>query len=166
MVGANNGLWSNSNELISQIRDIRNTAVNPGHVFYSASIFDKLHPHVSDSVSKSNMYYAFPPVMKWLNTSAPASPIVKAIPSSQGTLIQWHMPQPPKERITYAVYRFINDEPINIERSDKIIRVLSASEMLDETANKYRKCSYVVTAFDRLWNESKPGAAAETRIDK
>ncbi|MBS1772765.1 MAG: family 10 glycosylhydrolase [Bacteroidetes bacterium] len=166
MVGAGHGPWASSNELLWQIRDIRRTAKNPSQVFYSASIFDKVYG-IKDSVAKQNIYYAFPPRMTWLDSLAPAPPIVKAIPSSQGTLLQWQMPQGQQKTVVrYAVYRFINNEPVNLDRSDKIIRVVMNNEVLDADANKYRKCTYIVTAFDRLWNESKASIPAETSTDR
>lgn len=166
MAGVNSGPWANPGELLWQIRDIRKQSATPGHVLYSASLLDKLHHSVSDSISKCNMYYAFPPVMPWMDTTAPPAPVVKAIPSSQGTLLQWHIPKQNKDHITYAVYRFVNDEPINISHADRIIKVLPESEFLDINANKYQKCTYVVTALNRLWVESKPGNTVETGSGK
>lgn len=153
MVGAGKGPWVGTRELMWQMQDIRRMAQNPSHVFYSASIFDKLTVPIKDSVISHNRFYAFPPVMKWLDTTAPAAPVVKAIPSNEGTLLQWS--QPGKEKVRYAVYRFVNGEPVNINNAEKIISVLNEKEFLDVQANKYRKCTYVVTALDRLWNESR-----------
>jgi hypothetical protein len=117
---------------------------------------------IKDSVISHNKYYAFPPVMKWLDTSSPAAPVVKAIPSSDGTLLQWT--QPGKEKLRYAVYRFVNGEPININNAEKIISVLNEKEFLDVYANKYKKCTYVVTALNRLWIESKANVPVEVNI--
>lgn len=100
--------------------------------------------------------------MKWLDTSSPAAPVVKAIPSSDGTLLQWT--QPGKEKLRYAVYRFVNGEPININNAEKIISVLNEKEFLDVYANKYKKCTYVVTALNRLWIESKANVPVEVNI--
>ncbi len=164
MVAASKGPWVGTRELMWQMQDIRQTAQHPSHVFYSASIFDKLTVPIKDSVIRHNAYYAFPPVMKWLDTTAPPAPIVKAIPSYQGTLLQWSRPERAKGRLTYAVYRFVNGELVNTDKAEKIIKVLSETEFLDVNANKYKKCTYVVTALDRLWNESKPSLPAETSI--
>jgi hypothetical protein len=81
--------------------------------------------------------------------------VVKAIPSGQGTLLQWQAAGGTKEPVKFVVYRFINNEAINLERAEKIISVQSKNELMDYDANKYQKCTYVVTALDRLWNESK-----------
>jgi hypothetical protein len=100
--------------------------------------------------------------MKWLDSIAPAPPVLKAIPSSQGTLLQWKENNPTNETIRYVVYRFINNEPINLERADRILTISSKTEFLDPAANNYRRSTYVVTAVDRLWNESKGSNAAST----
>lgn len=167
MVGATHGPWAGTGELLGQIKDIRRTAAEPSQVFYSTSSFDKIPAYVKDSIAKYNMYYAFPPVMKWLDSIPPAAPVAKAIPSAQGTLVQWKMPQGQQKDVArYAVYRFINNEPVNLQRADKIIRVLQGDEVLDAEANKYKKCSYIVTSLDRLWNESKASNTVSTSNDK
>jgi hypothetical protein len=103
------------------------------------------------------MFYALPPVMKWLDSIPPAAPVAKAIPSAQGTLLQWQMPQAQQKKdIRFLVYRFVNGEPVNLNRADKIIRLVQNTEVLDAEANRYKKCTYIITALDRLWNESKP----------
>ena len=157
MVGAHNGPWASPNELLWQIRDIRKMAPGSGYSFYSVSNFDKIPHALRDSLH--NRYQnspAFPPEMKWLDSVAPAAPVLKAIPSVQGTLLQWKENNPQKETIRYVVYRFTNNETVNINRTDKIISVQSTTELLDGTANNYKQCTYVITAMDRLWNESKP----------
>lgn len=162
MAEAAKGPWVGTNELLWQIRDIRKTTQHSSHVFYSTSSFDKIISAMADSVAHYNMYYALPPVMTWLDSIAPvAPPALKAIPSSQGTLLQWQ--HAGKEKVRYAVYRFPNGEPVNINRADRMIRITQATELLDEDANKYKKTTYVVTALDRLWNESKPSPPAETK---
>ena len=167
MVGAHKGAWAGTKELLWQMRDIRQSAQVPGFAFYSASIFDKLHVPIRDSIQKHyNMHPAFPPVMKWLDSIPPVAPKLKAIPSSQGSLLQWEQTNPSNETLRFAVYRFVNNEPIDLNRADKIISIQSKKEFLDETANKYHNATDIVTALDRLWNESKPSNTAATRADQ
>lgn len=162
MVNTHSSIWSKPSEILWQIHDIRQQSTTPGYCFFSASNFYKL-PAVQDSLSRSyNKYPAMPPVMKWLDSIPPVSPVLKAIPSVEGTLLQWKESNPHNETIRFAVYRFINDEPVNLNRADKIISIQSIPEFLDMSANKYNKCTYVVTALDRLWNESAPSNMAVT----
>ena len=161
MVGAYRGPWAGTAELLFQIRDIRQQAPNSGYALYSTSILDKVGPAISDSLRVYGRNIAFPPTMPWLDSIAPPAPVVTAAPSSQGTLIQWTEP-PNKKAIRYAVYRFTNDEPINLDRAEKILTLTDAHEYIDPAANTFRKATYVVTALDRLWNESRPSNVVHT----
>jgi uncharacterized lipoprotein YddW (UPF0748 family) len=165
MVNANSGPWVGTKELMWQLRDVRTKTANPGYSFYSSSSFDKIYGPIQDSIAKHNANYAFPPVMKWIDSTAPLPPVVKAIPSRDGTLLQWQIDKKDKQTVCYAVYRFVNDEPVNLNKAEKIINVLSTTEYLDGDANKYKKAKYVVTALDRLWNESLPSNIAVTKAD-
>ncbi len=162
MLGRPRGAWEGTHELMWQVKDIRELAEHPGYAFYSSSNFDKIAAPIADSIHRFNRFVAFPPAMKWLDSTPPSPPIVRSIPSAQGTLLKWDPINPKKEIQRYAVYRFINDEPVNLERNDRIINFSSNLEYLDPEANKYRKCTYVVTAFDRLWNESAPSNMTQT----
>jgi hypothetical protein len=167
MVNTYTGLWAGPKELLWQIRDIRRSSLTPGYSFYSASCFDKIPAALSDSLRKNYAKYAaLPPVMKWLDSIPPVAPVLKAIPSSQGTLLQWKENNPTNEPIRFAVYRFTNNEPVNLERADHILSIQTKAEFLDPAANTYHKCTYIVTALDRLWNESKASNPAVTGINE
>jgi uncharacterized lipoprotein YddW (UPF0748 family) len=156
MVGANSGTWAGPKELLWQIRDIRRISENPGYSFYSASCFDKIPHAILDSLH--NRYtgnIALPPVMKWIDSIPPAAPVIKTTASSHGTQVSWQISNPKNEPLRFAVYRFTNNEPVNLEKADKIIALISEKEYVDLAANNFDKCTYVVTALDRTWNESK-----------
>ena len=169
MTGSPKGAWTGTYELMQQLKDIRKKTAHPGYAFYSASSFDKIKAPIADSVHLFNKHIAFPPLMKWIDSIAPAPPIVRAIPSSQGTLLKWEAPTAinhKNEIIRFAVYRFTNNEPIDLERADKIIHLSANFQFLDVDANKFRKCTYVVTALDRLWNESEPSNITTTSAEQ
>lgn len=162
MAEAKSGVWAGTHELISQLSDIRRTTVNGGYAFYSTSVFDKISPAVRDSVDKFNINYALPPLMRWLDTTLPPAPVaLKAIPSAEGSLLKWQA-HASREKLRYAIYRFTNNERVDLNRGDKIISIQSETEFLDKHANKYKHCKYTVTSLDRLWNESTPSNFAET----
>lgn len=164
MLNARSGPWSTADELLSQIKDIREYP-GTGFSFYSSSNFDKLHNGLADSLQGyCTASPALPPTMKWIDSTAPVAPTLKAIPSSQGTLLQWHVTNPTKEKLRFVIYRFVNNEPVNLERADKIISLLSETEFLDVKANNFKHCTYIVTALDRLWNESKPSNEATSQL--
>lgn len=156
MLGATTGVWGGTKELLSQINDIRTEAPNSGYALYSLSNLDKIYQPIGDSLAFYGRHIAFPPPMKWLDSIAPPPPaMVKAIPSSQGTLIQWQDHDHNKKTTRYAVYRFHKGEQADLEQNDHIIGLTSETELLDASANHGGPYFYVVTALDRLWNESK-----------
>lgn len=158
MVEATKGPWTNTAELLWQIRDIRTQTAHPGHVFYSTSCFDKIKPAVADSIrNRYNKHIAFPPPMKWLDSIAPAAPVVKKEYTREGALLRWEAPNPSREKLRYAVYRFEPGERIQLNDPSKIISLQNGTEFLDAGARLSHGYSYVVTALDRLWNESRPG---------
>ena len=160
MTGNPTIIWRGTNELMGELREVRYTTKTPGYSFYSGSSFDKIKAPITDSVVRFNQHIAFPQTMKWIDSIAPEAPIVKAIPSSEGTLLTWQINNPSNEILRFAVYRFTDDEPINLSKAEKILTLTSRKDFLDVEANKFRKCTYIVTALDRLWNESMPSLPA------
>lgn len=150
--------WNSPNEILQQIRDAR--AMNTdGFVFYSASNFSKIKPALADSLQQN--YFgtiAIPPSMPWLDKSAPAAPVLKVSASSKGLLLQWEPNNTIKEKLRYLVYRFDEDEKIDLERAENIISLTQSTSVLDQEGNERYK--YVVTALDRLWNESEKSNTA------
>lgn len=152
------GAWTSTKELMWQLRDIRKNARHPGYAFYSSSNFDKIHVPIADSIQNFNKHIAIPPQMKWLDSIAPPPPVVHLTVSEKGNLLTWDSVRHTKgDIVRYAVYRFENNETITTARADKIISLSTHVEFLDVEGSKCKKCSYIVTAFDRLWNESAPG---------
>jgi uncharacterized lipoprotein YddW (UPF0748 family) len=156
MLNAPTGIWGSTRELLSQIKDIRTQTSNSGYALYSLSNLDKIYQPIGDSLAAYGRQIAFPPVMKWLDSIPPAAPTaVKAIPSSQGTLVQWQEHNPHKETLRFAIYRFRKGESPDLEDAANIIGLTSKTEFLDATANTGGPYFYIVTALDRVWNESK-----------
>lgn len=149
--------WKSGEELFWQIRDIRLVCTNSGCCYYSASSFNKIKDHVVDSLTNMyNRYPALPPVMKWIDSVAPASPALKITQSGKGNLLEWQHNNTKKEPIKYIVYRFEEGEPVAIERPEKMVAIQKGTSFNDNTALHNKNYTYVVTALDRLWNESKP----------
>lgn len=147
------GIWQGPGEIIRQIREIREKSQNPGMVFYSASSFDKIGPALKDSLARSiNRYYALPPLMPWLDKKAPEAPVLR----TAGRKIQWDaVPVGIQDRITYAVYRFKQGEKQDLEDPEHLVSLQSHTEYTESSGSGHDSYLYVVTALDRLWNESK-----------
>ena len=157
MVNAKTGSWANVNELLWQLRDIRKGCPNnSGYSFYSASCFDRIKAPIKDSLQYGFAKYpALIPAMTWIDSIPPAAPVLTIKTEGKDAKLKWQVANPQKEPLKYVVYRFVNNEPVNLERTDRILSIQQAPEYTDANTKRYKQCVYVVTALDRLWNESK-----------
>jgi uncharacterized lipoprotein YddW (UPF0748 family) len=150
------GPWKNANELLWQIRDIRSQCTDAGCSYYSASCFNKAGLPIKDSLCRIyNKYPAFPPTMKWIDSVAPAAPVLHGMSVSDGFALEWEQTNPTKEPLKYVIYRFVNGEAVDVNKPDHIVSVQQSKRYVDAVGKKYKQCVYVVTAMDRTWNESK-----------
>ena len=83
---------------------------------------------------------------------------VKPVWVEDGYMLFWTAPKAKKEMdkaIQYVVYRFAQGEKVNLEDASKIVTITRNTYYplpYDDGKTKYQ---YVVTALDRLHNESK-----------
>ncbi len=153
MVDAKTSPWNNSGEILKQIRSARNLHTD-GLVFFSVSNFSKIKQDIADSLQQ--VYFgsiAIPPAMPWLDNTPPAAPLVHCSINPNGIVMQWEQKNPQKESLKYLVYRFDQNEKIDISDSRKIIALTQNRFFTDKDGNKNYK--YVITTLDRLWNESE-----------
>ncbi|MBL7693024.1 MAG: hypothetical protein JNM41_15630, partial [Flavipsychrobacter sp.] len=68
---------------------------------------------------------------------------------------------PAKEPLRYVVYRFNAGEKIDLERNDRIISIQQDATYKDTDAAAHKQATYVVTALDRVWNESPASNAVK-----
>ena len=156
MVGATKAPWNSPKELLWQIRDIRKVSANPGFVFYSASSFDKIGRAIKDSLRGNyTKQIAIPPAMEWLDRRAPAAPLLQVQARGNKVVLKWEQADE-EVGLRYAVYRFRNSENIDLDRADRIVSLQRGTSFTDEDAGDFKQSTYVVTALDRSWNESKP----------
>ncbi|MCC6186314.1 MAG: family 10 glycosylhydrolase [Chitinophagaceae bacterium] len=154
-------VWQGAGEILKQIEAIRSKCVHPGVVFYSASSFNKISSALSDSLKQNtNKHFAFPPQMPWLDNKAPEAPELSATASKEGLQLSWTTVGNRTDNITYAVYRFDKDQNIDLDDSKHIIAVQKGNKYLAKNTAA-NDAVYVVTALDRLWNESKASNTVE-----
>ena len=124
--------------------------------------------------SLRNDFYRYPalqPVMLWLDVVNPNPPYeLTARAVGRGVQLSW------KQGITaedggkaygYVVYRFNKGETLNIDNPAHIVKItFNASEtsFRDISVSANKNYIYVVTAIDRLKNESAVSNAAEVRV--
>jgi hypothetical protein len=101
--------------------------------------------------------------MKWIDSVAPLAPSNLTAQVQDSTVkLNWDKPLPASNGDTafkYVVYRFNYMQPINVGDARHILKILNRNETVySDTTTDYEKstCTYVVTALDRLSNESDP----------
>lgn len=160
MLGAEKGPWTGPEEILRQIRMAREEKTE-GLVFYSISNFSKIGGNLTDSL-RYNYFgsIAIPPAMPWIDDIPPAAPELNAIRDQDGLVrLSWTVEHGPKERLKFLVYRFRKDEPVNLKNAEKIL-ALTQNRAFTDPESRSGRFKYVVTALDRLWNESAPSASS------
>jgi len=150
----------------SQIPDqIKYLRANPrvqGSVYFSQRSLQNNPLGFADSLK--TRYYnhpALPPVMLWLDSIPPNKPLqVQAEATSGKVVLKWTAPLPAADNepvYGYVVYRFNGDEKVDVSRAENILHIQYSAEPSseDRTTNKDKQYIYVVTALDRLKNESE-----------
>lgn len=159
-IGIDPGSWRDP-ALISTEMDIcrKNTHVQ-GQVFFSAQsmIADRLG--FGDSLK--NKYYRFPalmPLMNWKDTIAPNPPYsLNSRIDRQGVHLSWTAPAPGRDgegARYYVVYRFDDNEAVDLGNPARILKIIfQDTQYTDTFFTRDRNYFYVVTALDRMQNES------------
>ena len=105
-------------------------------------------------------YPALQPKMPFIDKKAPKKPrSVKPVWTSDGYILFWSAPRGKKwgdVACRYVVYRFAQGEKVNTDNPSKIVAVTSQTFLKLPYKKGDDKYTYVVTALDRLQNESKP----------
>lgn len=105
-------------------------------------------------------YPALQPLMPFIDHKAPKKPRkVKAVWTSDGLILFWTVPKGKAWHDVakqYVVYRFAKGEKINLDDPSKIAAITSDTFYKLPYENGKTKYTYVVTALDKMSNESKP----------
>lgn len=103
---------------------------------------------------------ALQPLMPWIDRKAPGKPrYAKMIWTPDGPMLFWTPPKAKNEMdkaIQYVVYRFRKGEPINLEDPVNIVAVTRETMLPLDYQQGLTQYTYIITALDRLHNESKP----------
>mgnify|MGYP002626816123 CR=1 FL=1 len=98
--------------------------------------------------------------MPFIDKKAPKKPrSVKPVWTADGYILFWTAPRGKKwddEVRQYVVYRFNKSEAVNLDDPSKIIAITSNTFLKLPYTNGQTPYTYVVTALDRMQNESKP----------
>lgn len=110
-------------------------------------------------IAEYHKYPALPPVFDFIDNEAPAKVRkMKPVWTEDGYILFWTAPKYKEEMnraVQYVVYRFNDREKVNIDDPSHIVAITRDNFYklpYEDGKTKYR---YVVTALDRLHNESK-----------
>ena len=110
-------------------------------------------------IAEYHKYPALPPVFDFIDNEAPAKVRkMKPVWTEDGYILFWTAPKYKEEMnraVQYVVYRFNDKEKVNIDDPSHIVAITCDNFYklpYEDGKTKYR---YVVTALDRLHNESK-----------
>lgn len=129
-------------------------------LWYSRAVVDDIGGYGTALRTNYWRYPALQPLMPFIDDKAPAKPRkLRAVWTSDGYILFWTEPKGDgwKDKAEkYVVYRFKKGEKVDINDATKIVSITNDTKLslpYDEGKVKY---TYVVTALDRLGNESKP----------
>ncbi len=155
--------WMRLTEVPNQIRAMRQNNRVQGSIFFSSKSLSTNAKSLTDSLRNDFYKYpALPPQMPWLDDVMPNQPqtlTADALPD--GVNLKWTKPAPAKDGETasgYVIYRFVEGEKVNILDPKNILRISfeDFTFYLDSSVEKGKRYNYLVTALDRLKNESEP----------
>lgn len=151
--------WKDPREMPRQINATRSLNTIQGSAFYSSKSFIDNALGLVDSLR--NHFYRYPalrPAMPWLDDKAPEPPyFTDAFEKPEGLEVRWADDDTSGQTRQYILYRFDTNENINLNDPTKIITIIGQMTdpvYMDRTYIKGRTYTYVVTALDRMQNES------------
>ena len=155
--------WKNLSEIPNQIRYIRNNNRIQGSVFFSSKSLSTVAKAVGDSLKNDFYKYpALPPQMPWLDEVPPNEPqALTADALKDGVHLKWQLPVKAKDGETasgFVIYRFSEGEKISVLDPKNIVKISFEDYLsfIDTSVESGKRYSYLVTALDRLKNESEP----------
>ncbi|HWD88743.1 MAG TPA: family 10 glycosylhydrolase [Mucilaginibacter sp.] len=150
-------------ELPNQVRYLRNNDRVQGSIFFSANSLTKNPYGFTDSLhSDFYKYPALPPPMDWLDSIGPKAPKnLTAKINVKNVMLNWQTPDlaDDKEPVYgYVIYRFNVTDTVDLENPKYILHIQynMNTQYTDDTVERNKHYIYVVTALDRMKNESDP----------
>ena len=153
--------WSDANEVPRQIFLNRDTERIQGSAHFSSS---KLRLNPLNILQSIGILYEKPallPASEWLNVPPAAAPkLNKPTGGRQNIYLNWENNATSETPYYYAVYRFDGEEAGDLNDRSNILFVSDFgkpfTEFADENVFTGATYTYVVTAFNRVHNESYP----------
>ena len=127
--------------------------------WYSAAILENPGNYATLLEKDYHRYPALIPTSPFMDDKAPAKvKKLQMVWTSDGPMLFWTAPKAKDEMdkaVQYVVYRFGNKEKVNLNDASKIVAITRDTFFPLPYEGGKVKYQYVVTALDRLHNESK-----------
>lgn len=140
--------------LHQQMRNVSGTVL-----WYAKAVVDNVGNYGETLRTAYWKHPALQPLMPFIDHKAPKKPRkVKARWTADGYLLTWKQPKGKKWGDVvnrYVVYRFDKNEKVNLDDPSKILTITSATSLKLPYRDGSQWWVYVVTALDRMSNESK-----------
>jgi uncharacterized lipoprotein YddW (UPF0748 family) len=161
----------NAGEMPRQLKlNRQNPNTIQGSIFFRTGNLTQNVLGIRDSLMQ-NFYQkpALLPTMSWKPTTALPSPTnVTVGQNTEGVRLTWTRPSIGTAELSkirgYVIYRFLDNASIDITKGEAIqfISPNDSTIFIDKNANASgrRQYTYVITAFNRLYDESTPSSSA------
>lgn len=155
--------WRERDQLPRQVSFLRKNSRVQGSVYFSSKSLTNNLGGFRDALQYDlYRYKALPPVMNWLDSVPPLAPrgLTARSKKNLGVILHWQHPKAASDgdkAYGYVIYRFSEGEKINLESAKNILQIMyhaKHSTYTDDSADKNKRYTYVVTSIDRLKNES------------
>lgn len=152
---------STRNQQAAKLQQARTTRGVEGNCFwYSAALTRNEGNYAYELQEDYHLFPALQPSMPFIDDKAPGKPTkVKAIWMPDGYYLFWTAPKAKQEMDRarqYAVYCFAKGEKIDTTSPEHLLAITNKAMYKLPYQNGQEKFTFVVTALDRLHNESKP----------
>jgi len=150
--------WEKPDELLDQVTLNRTHAEIQGSMYFNSKTFLENKQGVNEKMRTLYPYPALVPSMRWIDSKAPAPPVIQGATGAQGSgvYLSWN---DSTDASYYVVYRFKEGELENSENPASIVAIVqreptARQSWIDKTTEKRTRYSYRITAVDRGHNES------------
>lgn len=128
-------------------------------LWYAKAVVDDMGKY---GTTLRNVYWHYPalqPLMPFIDNKSPKKvKKMKPVWTNDGYILFWKAPKAKKwddAATKYVVYRFEKDEKVNLDDASKIADITTDTFYKLPYSDGNSKVTYVVTALDRMSNESK-----------
>ncbi len=158
--GEDNEKWKNVEEINQQLYAVRQNKNVKGSVFFCAKSFMANYMQTTDSLHR--FFYKKPaiiPPMSWKDDTPPSPPKnIRYQFTPNHIHISWEKPfseQPTDEAKYYAVYKVPSYTLDNLTDVKYLVKLQKQNFYFEKITEETKNYRYIVTAFDRLHNESQ-----------